>query len=133
MVGAVLCLVFGCTKQPDAPPETSVEPTAAAAPETGKPAAGEEISGELTIFIAASLTRCCDSMAQAFEAVHPGVKVSRESGGSRDQCRKVTQLQREADLIATADYELIDEMLGPEYALPGIAFARYRVVIAYSD
>jgi molybdate/tungstate transport system substrate-binding protein len=92
-----------------------------------------DVAGEVTIFIAASLNRCFDSLTTAFEAQYPDVRIVRESGGSRDQCRKVTQLQREADIIASADYELIPEMLVPDHADWAVAFARNRVVIAYTD
>jgi len=133
-VAVALVAAGGCGKQTERP-EVGGAPTPASgatgAPEAA-PAEGD-VSGEVTIFIAASLTRCFDSLIQAFKQQHPGVEILRESGGSREQCRKVTQLQREADIIASADYDLIEDMLVPDHASWAIACARNRMVIAYTE
>lgn len=45
------------------------------APETSSPAAEETISGELTIFAAASLSNAFDELSAEFSGAHPGVDV----------------------------------------------------------
>ncbi|MEA3400227.1 MAG: tungstate ABC transporter substrate-binding protein WtpA [Armatimonadota bacterium] len=93
----------------------------------------EGIGGELVIFHAASLARPFEALERTLEEEVEGLDVVRESSSSRVACRKVTELERSADIVASADYLLLRDMLVPEQAEWYIAFARNRVVIAYSD
>lgn len=67
------------------------------------------------------------------EEQNPNLDVVRESSSSRIACRKVTELSRKADIVATADYAMLREMLLPDLADWLIAPARNRIVIAYTD
>ncbi|MEM2934463.1 MAG: tungstate ABC transporter substrate-binding protein WtpA [Methanocellales archaeon] len=91
----------------------------------------EEVT--LTIFHAGSLSKPMEELARAYAAKHPEVKILREGRGSVETIKKITELKREADIIAVADYELIPKMLIPEHAEWAIKFARNRMVIAYTS
>lgn len=43
-------------------------------------------------------------------------KVILEGSGSREAARKVTELNRPCDIVASADYETIDSLMKPEFA-----------------
>ena len=91
------------------------------------------LEGELIIFHAGSLTVPVAELTQAFQAQHPGVTFETEAAGSRTTARKVSELEREADLVMSADYTVIDNLLIPEFADWNIQFARNTMVIAYTD
>lgn len=86
----------------------------------------------LVIFHAASLARPFSVLEKLFEQRHPGTDVIRESSGSRMAIRKVTELHRDADLIASADEALLRDLAVPDFASWVAVFARNRVVIAYT-
>lgn len=91
------------------------------------------VSGKLIIFNAGSLTIPLTKMEKAFEARYPKVDVLREAAGSRRCARKITDLKKPCDIMASADYTVIDQMLIPEYAKWNIRFATNRLVICYTD
>lgn len=97
---------------------------------TGGPAAEEE---KLVIFHAGSLTVPMEALTAAFAAEHPGVVFETEASGSRTAARKVSELGREADLVLSADYTVIDNLLIPDYATWNIRFARNAMVIVYTE
>jgi len=115
----VLALVAGCTQATPAPPT--------AAPD--QPA----LEGNLIIFHAGSLTVPMKALAEAFQAKHPGVTFETEASGSNAAARKISELGREADLMMSADYTVIDKLLIPEFADWNIQFARNTMVVAYTD
>jgi len=90
-------------------------------------------TGPLVIFHAGSLTVPLDRLTEAFRAEYPSVSFASESSGSRTAARKVSELGREADIVMSADYTVIDELLIPEFADWNIAFARNTMVIAYTE
>ena len=96
---------------------------------------GKPATTPLRVFHADSLARPFQQMEQAFEREHPGVDVQRESYGSAVAIRQVTELGRPADLIASADYLLIDHMMiaGGQAADWDVLFARNAIVIAWLD
>ncbi|RLF18967.1 MAG: tungstate ABC transporter substrate-binding protein WtpA, partial [Thermoprotei archaeon] len=49
----------------------------------------------------------------AFAEIKPGVTVENEVSGSVAAIRKVTELNRTADVVMVADYKLILEMMMP--------------------
>jgi len=87
----------------------------------------------LTIFHAGSLTIPFAQISEEFNKLYPDVEIRAESAGSLTSIRKVTELGREADVVASADYTLIPELMFPEYADWYIYFARNWMVIAYTD
>lgn len=91
-----------------------------------------QVKGDIVIFHAGSLSLPLQAAAREFEAGHPGVRVIMESSGSRDAARKVTDLGRRADIIASADYTVIKTLMMPEYADWYISFAGNEMVIMYT-
>ncbi|AYK16399.1 MAG: tungstate ABC transporter substrate-binding protein WtpA [Methanosarcina flavescens] len=98
---------------------------------SGNAAAG---GGEtLTIFHAGSLSIPFEELEAEFENQHPGVDVQREAAGSAQSIRKITELGKNADVLASADYALIPSMMMPEYADWSSAFARNQMILAYTN
>ena len=87
----------------------------------------------LTVFHAGSLSVPFEELEAEFEAQHPGVDVQREAAGSAQSVRKITELGKQADVLASADYVLIPSLMMPEYADWYAAFARNQIVIAYTN
>lgn len=92
-----------------------------------------EVSGQLIIFHAGSLAVPFKQICDEFKRFHPKVKVFREVAGSRLCARKITDLHRPCDVIASADYTVIDTLLIPEYAEWNIKFASNEMVIAFRE
>ncbi len=95
--------------------------------------AGVCLGGEdIVIFHAGSLSVPFAQIATAFEREYPGVRVVREAAGSRTCARKISDLHRPCDVMASADYTVINQLLIPEYASWNIRFAGNEMVIAYT-
>ncbi len=95
------------------------------------PSAG--ISGDLVVFHAGSLAVPFKQIAAAFSRQHPGVRVLLEAAGSRASARKISDLDRDADVFGSADYTVIDSLLIPDHATWNIRFAANEMVLAYSE
>ena len=91
------------------------------------------VSGKIVIFNAGSLTIPLAKMEKTFEARYPKVDVLREAAGSRKCARKITDLKKPCDIMASADYTVIDTLLIPQYADWNIRFATNRLVLCYTD
>jgi molybdate/tungstate transport system substrate-binding protein len=87
---------------------------------------------ELIIFHAGSLSVPIKQIAQEYEKRHPNIKILLESAGSLVCARKVTELKKPCDILASSDYFVINELLIPKYASWGIRFATNEIVIAYT-
>jgi molybdate/tungstate transport system substrate-binding protein len=74
-----------------------------------------------------------EELEAEFEAQHPGVDVQREAAGSAQSVRKITDLGKNADVLASADYALIPSLMIPEYADWYAAFARNQMILAYTN
>jgi molybdate/tungstate transport system substrate-binding protein len=85
----------------------------------------------LVIFIAASLTKPMQPTLDAFTQ-RTGVVVRRESGGSIEHARKITELHRIPDLLLLADADVFPRLLSPRYTTWFAEFARNRMVVAYT-
>ena len=90
-------------------------------------------SEDLIVFHAGSLTVPMLKLARGFEAAHPGVAVNAEASGSTAAARKISDLHREADVMMSADYRVINQLLIPDYAAWNVQFARNTMVIAYTN
>ena len=89
--------------------------------------------GTLTMFHAGSLSVPFAAMEKAFEAKYPGVDLQREASGSQKAARKISDLKKPCDLMASADYKVIDKLLIPEFAKWNIRFATNQLVLCYTD
>ena len=89
--------------------------------------------GKLIVFHAASLTRPFETLEKQLETERPGLDIIRDSSSSRLAIRKITDLGRRADIIASADEALLRQMMLPDYVSWVALFARNRIVIAYTD
>jgi molybdate/tungstate transport system substrate-binding protein len=85
---------------------------------------------ELIIFHAGSLSVPLKEIAREYENRYPGTKILLESAGSLVCARKITELKKPCDIIASSDYFVINELLIPEYTSWSIRFATNEIVIA---
>jgi molybdate/tungstate transport system substrate-binding protein len=108
----ILTLVIGCA-------EEETEPAG--------------LEGVLTILHAGSLAVPFSEMEAEFEEMYPGVDVQCESASSGVTIRKVTELGLNAEIVASADYYLIPELMYPDYADWYVAFAKNQMVLCYTD
>jgi molybdate/tungstate transport system substrate-binding protein len=88
---------------------------------------------ELVIFHAGSLAIPLKDMSDAFCRKHPCLNIMREASGSVTAARKISDLHREADIMASADYTVIENILMPKYTDYFAKFATNEMVIMYSD
>jgi len=91
------------------------------------------LQGDLIIFHAGSLSVPFKLIAKEFEKENPGVNVLLEAAGSVASARKITDLNKDCDIMASADYYVIDRFLIPEYADWNISFASNEMVIAFTN
>jgi len=73
-----------------------------AAPAPSTTATKDSLSGSITVFAAASLTKTFGELATKFEAAHPGVTVATSFAGSADLVAQITA-GAPADVFASAD------------------------------
>ncbi len=91
------------------------------------------LSGDLIIFHAGSLSVPMREMSKAFESEHPEVNILLEAAGSVACARKITELGKPCDIMASADYTVIDKLLIPQFATWNIQFASNEMAIVYHD
>jgi len=87
----------------------------------------------VAIFHATSLSAVLGDAVVAFQKDHPGIRIRLEPSGSQVAARKLTELGMRADIIATADAALIDNILIPSHATWNAVFATNEIVIAHKD
>ena len=116
LLAVVLTAAVGCTTAP-----------------TDNEAGEGTLSGKITIFHAGSLSVPFDKAVRAFQERHPDVEFAVESAGSRSTIRKVTELGKEADIIGSADYVAIEQLMFPDFADWHVIFASNQMVIAFTD
>jgi molybdate/tungstate transport system substrate-binding protein len=88
---------------------------------------------KIIIFHAGSLTVPLAKIEKDFEAANPGIDVLREAGGSTKMARMISELGKPADIMASADYQVIDKALIPKHADWNIRFATNQLVLCYTD
>lgn len=106
---------------------------AACSSPTPTPTVTPNPQGTLTIFHAGSLAVPFQHLNEEFNKLYPDVKVEMESAGSLTSIRKVTELGKHADVIGSADYAAIEQLMFPDYADWYVKFSINRMVIAYTD
>lgn len=93
---------------------------------------GAEPKGKLVMFHAGSLSVPFKTMEKTFEARYPQVDLLREASGSQKAARKVSDLGKPCDIMASADYKVIDKLLIPDFAEWNIRFATNQLVLCYT-
>ena len=91
--------------------------------------AGEKV----IVFHAGSLTVPLAKMEKQFEADNPGIDILREGGGSTKMARMISEVGKPADIMASADFTVIDKTLIPGHAAWNIRFATNQLVLCYTD
>jgi len=89
--------------------------------------------GTVSIYAASSLSGQMNATAAQFEKEHPNVKVNIKYGGSSDLINQITSLNQSVDIMASADYGLIDKNLMPNYTSFNLKFGQNQLVIAYTN
>jgi molybdate/tungstate transport system substrate-binding protein len=87
----------------------------------------------LIVFHAGSLSVPFKHITREFNKLHPDVRIFLESAGSRICARKISDLNKPCDVIAVADYTVIDVLLIPKHAKWNIKFASNEMVIAFRE
>ena len=90
-----------------------------------------KISGDLIVFLAGSLAIPFKEIKNEFNIIYPNVNVILEAAGSRTCARKISDLKRPCDIMASADYTVINKLLIPEFADWNIKFAKNEMCIVY--
>ncbi|MFF7277145.1 molybdate ABC transporter substrate-binding protein [Streptomyces griseorubiginosus] len=91
---AALLALSACSSSDDSDPATSGSSASASAP-------AAKISGDITVFAAASLKESFTTLGQEFEKAHPGTKVTFSFGGSDSLAASITG-GAPADVFASA-------------------------------
>ncbi|QOR61257.1 tungstate ABC transporter substrate-binding protein WtpA [Sulfurovum sp. ST-21] len=87
---------------------------------------------KVVVLHAGSLAVPFSDMEKAFEAKYPQYDVVREAAGSRACARKITDIHKPADVMASAAYKVIDNLLIPNYAKFNVHFVTNEMAIAYT-
>jgi len=90
IVGLTVVALTGCGASDDGATSASGSP------------GGDDLSGSITVFAAASLTGSFTDLAADFEAAHPGVSVDLNLAGSSDLATQIVE-GAPADVFASAD------------------------------
>ncbi len=93
----------------------------------------ESDSRTLIVFHAGSLSVPLRKISIDFMEKNPGVTVQLEAAGSRSCARKISDLGRECDVMASADYTVIDNLLIPDHASWNIRFASNEMAIVFTE
>jgi len=88
---------------------------------------------KVIVFHAGSLTVPLAEIEKRFEAANPGIDVLREGGGSTKMARMISELNKPCDIMASADYKVIDKTLIPDHADWNIRFASNQLVLCYTE
>jgi molybdate/tungstate transport system substrate-binding protein len=104
----------------------------------GAGAPAQAASQTLTIFAAGTLAVPFKQVDQLFEQKYPTVEVQPQFGGSVKMARQITDLHRDADILAVADYNVIPKYLfggngKTTYAGWYVGFARNAITFVYTD
>jgi len=92
-----------------------------------------EKTSEIIVFHAGSLSVPFRELKNEYEKKHSSVNILLEPAGSIVCARKITELKKTCDIIASADYFVLNELLIPEYTSWSVRFATNEIVIAYHE
>lgn len=89
--------------------------------------------GVLTVFHAGSLTKPFEDLKAAYEEHYPGTEVRLVAGGSTELVKEIVDLDKQADVLGSADYALIPNLMYPDDANWYTTFAYNQMVLCYTD
>ncbi len=92
-----------------------------------------EDKNRIVIFHAGSLSVPLDELKKTFQEKNPGTDIVLEAAGSRKCARKISDLKRNCDIMLSADYSVINELLIPKYASWCIKFVSNQMAIVYNE
>jgi molybdate/tungstate transport system substrate-binding protein len=92
-----------------------------------------KLSGDLIIFHAGSLSVPMKEIADSFKKENPDVNIMMEAAGSVECARKITDLKKPCDVMASADYAVIDKLLIPGFADWNIKFVSNEMAVVYNS
>ncbi|MFA8343365.1 MAG: tungstate ABC transporter substrate-binding protein WtpA [Rhodothermaceae bacterium] len=95
--------------------------------------ASQKKEEKLVIFHAGSLSVPFKEIITEFNKIHPEIKIEKEIAGSRTCARKISDLKKPCDIMASADYTVIDNLLIPDHADWNIKFAANEMTIVYTE
>ncbi|WP_458700258.1 tungstate ABC transporter substrate-binding protein WtpA [Sulfurospirillum sp. 1307] len=87
---------------------------------------------KIVVFHAGSLSVPFGEIEKVFEAKYPQFDVLREAAGSRACARKITDVKKPADVMASADYKVIDNLMIPNNAKFNAQFVTNEMAITYT-
>jgi len=88
---------------------------------------------DIVVYHAGSLAVPFAEIEKVFEAKYPQYDIKREASGSRAAARKITDIGKPADVMASADYKVIDNLMIPNHAKFNAQFATNEMALAYTD
>ena len=88
---------------------------------------------KVIIFHAGSLTVPLAKIEADFETMHPDIDVECTAGGSTKMARMISEMGKPADIMASADFTVIDKNLIPQHADWNIRFASNQLVLCYTE
>ncbi len=90
-------------------------------------------NNKLVVFHAGSLSVPFKQIVEEYKKIHPEAEILLEPAGSRKCAKKITDLKKKCDVMASADYKVIENLLIPEYAKWNIKFVSNEMTIVYHD
>jgi len=88
---------------------------------------------KVIIFHAGSLSVPFAKIERDFEAIYPEIDIIREAGGSTAMARRISESNEPANIMASADFTVIDKNLIPGKATWNILFASNQLVLCYTE
>ncbi len=88
---------------------------------------------KIVIFHAGSLAMPFHHISNEFQKKYPEINVFIEQSGSLAAARKITDLNKKCDILAVADYMIVDKIMIPQHANWNYIFAANEMIIAYNN
>lgn len=95
---------------------------------------GARVGGVLTIFHHGSIRVPLDVVEAAFKAQYPNItEVKREKSPSGEAIRKVTEQGKAADIVMSGDYNLLQQLMVPEWTSWWVRYSTDGMAIAFTN
>jgi molybdate/tungstate transport system substrate-binding protein len=94
---------------------------------------GTSNNNSIIIFHAGSLSVPLTEIKKSFLEKNPDADIVLEPAGSRKCARKISDLNRDCDVMLSADYSVINQLLIPKYASWCIKFVSNQMTVVYTD